>query len=108
MQKRLQASFTRSNAYSEAYGKVKSFATRGTQPVDSTFFYSTNLCDNGTRDNIAIYVSSQVFERVGISEASTHEPEFNLKSLLASKDSGSKDAILAPCLRPSAQCNVDG
>jgi hypothetical protein len=94
MQKYLQVPFARSDSRKEPYLEVKSFAPGGNQPVYSTFSPLTELCDKGPCGDVAISVP-RVFEGLNICEVSAHRPQFILKNLLASKDSGSKSPVLA-------------
>jgi hypothetical protein len=93
-QRCLHASFYRSDSPKGDFGSIESFAPGGSLPVYSNFFLSPDLCDEGFPSDFAISVP-RIFEGLKHCKVSARGPEFNLKSLLTSKDSGSKDIILA-------------
>jgi hypothetical protein len=93
-QRYLHASFYRSDSPKGDIGAIKSFAPSGSLPVYSSFFSSPELCDEGFPSDFAISIP-RVFEGLKQCMVSARGPEFNLKNLLASKDSGSMNVILA-------------
>lgn len=101
----LHVAFCGSNSRKGDRGSIKSFVPRVSQPVYSEFIFSSELRNKASRtdDSTSVHRTFADFE---LCKVSAREPLSNLSSLLASNDTGSKDAILTAVTKSFKRSSV--